>query len=196
MNAESDEVLLAAVSNGDARAWSSLYSRHAKRVYRFGLAMCGSIPLAEEATQEAFLALLDRSGRYDPSRGPFATWFLGVARNKVLGLLRREGPRITGDVNRATSEIGSADPAGLLAAEMRSAVRGAVLALPEKYREVVVLCELDEMDYAAAAAVLECPVGTVRSRLHRARQMLASRLAPLRPGAESGVQSAEERWQR
>jgi len=65
-------------------------------------------------------------------------------------------------------------------AEVVGAVRAAIKSLPTAYREVVVLCELEEMDYAGAAAVIGCPVGTVRSRLHRARALLASKLEAMR----------------
>ena len=64
--------------------------------------------------------------------------------------------------------------------ETIDSVRKAVLSLPEHYREVVVLCDLQEMDYAEAAAALGCAVGTVRSRLHRARAMLLEKLRPRR----------------
>ena len=66
-------------------------------------------------------------------------------------------------------------------------VRRAVLALPANYREVVVLCELQELAYAEAAQILSCPVGTVRSRLHRARELLAARLQGLRQPAADCV---------
>jgi RNA polymerase sigma-70 factor (ECF subfamily) len=60
-------------------------------------------------------------------------------------------------------------------------VRAAVRSLPPQYREVIVLCELQEMDYAAAAGVIRCPIGTVRSRLHRARTLLSAKLAAMQP---------------
>jgi RNA polymerase sigma-70 factor (ECF subfamily) len=69
-------------------------------------------------------------------------------------------------------------------------LRRAILALPKRYREVVVLCDLEEFDYVAAAAALDCPVGTVRSRLHRARALLVDRLLEKRvprPGPPVGV---------
>jgi RNA polymerase sigma-70 factor (ECF subfamily) len=71
----------------------------------------------------------------------------------------------------------------LTRAEMIAAVRAAVRTLPAGYREVVVLCELEELNYAAAAEVIACPIGTVRSRLHRARARLVQRLASMRPVA-------------
>jgi RNA polymerase sigma-70 factor (ECF subfamily) len=66
--------------------------------------------------------------------------------------------------------------ANLTRAEAVEAVRQAVLALPTHYREVVVMCDLEEMDYAGAASALGCSVGTVRSRLHRARGLLTAKL--------------------
>lgn len=70
-------------------------------------------------------------------------------------------------------------------AEMIALVRGAVQSLPPVYREVIALCELQEMDYASAAALIECPIGTVRSRLHRGRALLTQKLASLREDVAS-----------
>ena len=76
------------------------------------------------------------------------------------------------------------DPLGELTRGERVAMlRRAVFALPVRYREVVVLCDLEELTYAEAADALGCAIGTVRSRLHRARTMLAARLAALREAA-------------
>ena len=66
-------------------------------------------------------------------------------------------------------------------------VRKAIDTLPENYREVVVLCELEEMSYDEAAAALECPVGTVRSRLHRARSILSEKLRDAKPAHRAAV---------
>jgi len=67
-------------------------------------------------------------------------------------------------------------------------VRKAVLTLPEKYREVVVLCELQELNYKETAEILECAIGTVRSRLHRGRALLLEKLRPARPETEDATE--------
>jgi len=72
-------------------------------------------------------------------------------------------------------------------AETVHAVRAAIATLPAPYREAIVLCELQELSYADAATVAQCPVGTIRSRLHRAKELLMTKLAAMQPGpAEAG----------
>jgi RNA polymerase sigma-70 factor (ECF subfamily) len=134
--------------------------------------------------QEVFMALIREGRRFDPSRGALSSYLYGVARNQVLRRLERERPFAASldedDGREAADDAHDArpDPLSELArAETVASVRQAVLALPAHYREVVVLCELQEMSYAEAACALGCAVGTVRSRLHRARSLLVGKLA-------------------
>ncbi len=170
----SDEQLLAGALDGDEAAFAALYERRQAAVYRFALQMSGSRETAEDVTQEAFLALLAQGSRFDAGRGSVAGYLYGIARNRVLRWLERQG--------RAEPEAPELpDPSGgsvdsLLRDENVRAVRAAVLDLPPPYREAVVLCDLHEASYEEAAAVLRCAVGTVRSRLHRGRALLAEKL--------------------
>jgi RNA polymerase sigma-70 factor (ECF subfamily) len=169
----SDDVLLQRMSAGDEEAFTALYRRRQGGIYRFALQMSGSEAVAEDVTQEVFLALMRRPQRYDAARGSLMTFLYGVARNHVLRHLERNRPGapIPEDL------IDSGDPlSDVSRQETVDAVRQAVLALPPHYREAVVLCDLQEMDYAQAAAVLGCAMGTVRSRLHRARALLTEKL--------------------
>jgi RNA polymerase sigma-70 factor (ECF subfamily) len=100
----------------------------------------------------------------------------GVARNHVLRVLERNRPGLPLDDEIEHPGAGGDALAALTREEMLRSVRQAVLALPAHYREVVVLCDLEEMEYAEAAAALGCAVGTVRSRLHRARGLLMEKL--------------------
>ncbi len=172
MTGAGDRELLAGIAAGEEAALVALYRLRQGAVYRFALQMSGSAALAEDVTQEVFLKLIRGEARYDAARGSVLAFLYGVARNLVLRAATRERG-ITEDV---------AGPQDVAADVLRSqeieAVRRAVLALPLHYRETVVLCDLHEMEYADAAAALGCSVGTVRSRLHRARAMLAERLAP------------------
>jgi RNA polymerase sigma-70 factor (ECF subfamily) len=170
----SDHDLLRRMAAGDAEAFTMLYRRRQAGVYRYALQMSGSEPLAEDVVQEVFLTLMRDTGSYDPERGSVAAFLYGIARNHVLRRLERRWMAR----DEAVEEPAAADhPESEMArAEMIASVRAAVLALPVHYREVVVLCDLEETDYVEAAAALGCAVGTVRSRLHRARQMLAERL--------------------
>jgi len=181
----SDEELLRLMLAGDEHAFGALYGRRQAGIYRFALQMCGSESVAEDVVQEVFMALIREGQRFDPARGSLSSYLYGVARNQVLRRLERERPfaasldEETGH-GEAAGDAADArpDPLSELArAETVASVRQAVLALPAHYREVVVLCELQEMSYAEAAGALGCAVGTVRSRLHRARSILVDKLA-------------------
>jgi len=104
---------------------------------------------------------------------------MGMARNKVLLLTRRSGRHT--EIADGEAPSLAADAEEDLGRQVTvEAVRGAVLALPERYREVVAMCDLEEMGYAEVADALGCPIGTVRSRLHRGRTLLAEKLADAR----------------
>jgi len=175
MQSESgDAALVRRLASGCEESWIELYRRHQGRIYRFALQMGGSAAVAEEATQETFVAFLEVAGRFDAGRGTLSSFLLGIARNKALSLLEKRD-------RMAPLEEVVVEP-DLDSGQMREQVRRAVLALPQAYREAVVLCELQELDHAEAAAIAQCPVGTIKSRLHRAKQMLAERLAERRSG--------------
>jgi RNA polymerase sigma-70 factor (ECF subfamily) len=179
-----DETLLRLMMAGDADAFAALYDRRQPSVYRFALRMSGSHAVAEDVTQDVFMALMRDGNDFDSSRGSVAAYLYGIARNRVLKRLARDRSFVslsgeTADDATSGDErfITGDDPLDELARnETIEAVRQAILALPAHYREVVVLCNMQEMNYEQAAAIIGCPVGTVRSRLHRARQMLIAKL--------------------
>jgi RNA polymerase sigma-70 factor (ECF subfamily) len=176
----SDAELLKRALAGDEESFAALYRRRQGSVYRFALQMSGRRSVAEEVTQEVFLALIRETGRFDPQRGSVIAYLYGIARNHVLRCLERDRFYVPMDNEPESDGAGwtsKEDTLGeLTRGEAIESVRRAVLALPANFREVVVLCELHEMSYMDAAATLDCPVGTVRSRLHRARGMLVERL--------------------
>lgn len=177
---QEDADLLRRAAAGDEEAFSTFFRRRQQSVYRFALHMSGSPATAEEVTQEVFMTLIREPATYDPERGSVAAFLYGVARNHVLRIQKKE--RRFAELPEAGEEGGeiaseNPDPgAELIRAHEVSRVRRAVLALPPPYREAVVLCELEEMSYVEAAEILGCPVGTVRSRLHRARGLLREEL--------------------
>ncbi|MBA3715843.1 MAG: RNA polymerase sigma factor [Pyrinomonadaceae bacterium] len=179
----SDDELLRRIIAGEEDAFVALYRRRSGGIYRFALHMCGSEAIAEDVTQEVFMALMRDIKKFDSSRGSLAAYLYGIARHHVLRQLARDRafvPMMNGDETETSAcELLAApdDPLGdLTRRETVGRVREAVLALPAHYREVVVLCELHEMSYVDAATALGCAVGTVRSRLHRGRAMLIERL--------------------
>jgi len=167
---------------GDEDAFTALYRRRQAPVYRFALQMTGNVVIAEDVTQEVFMALLEHARRFDPQRGTVASFLYGIARNLVLRRLERD--RGTESDAEIADFAGDDDVLGdLTRQETVEQVRRAVLSLPPVYREVVVLCDLQDASYEDAAAALDCPVGTVRSRLNRGRSMLAQKLLGSNPAA-------------
>ena len=179
-----DEQLLRMMQAGDEDAFNALYRRRQGSIYRFVLEMSGSTALAEDVTQEVFMALIRENRGYDPARGSLVAYLLGMARHHALRFLKRdqtyvpvpqaeEGWRDGGVAAPASGE----DPHSAMSRrETIQSVRQAILSLPEHYREAVVLCDLNEMSYEDTASVLGCSVGTVRSRLHRGRALLLQKL--------------------
>jgi RNA polymerase sigma-70 factor, ECF subfamily len=194
-----DALLLRRMAGGDEEAFAEVYRRKHPAIYRFALHMSGNPAMAEDVTQEVFMALIRDPKRFDPARGTLGGFLFGVARNHLRKRWEQDRRLVSFDGDpddfRETGSSGAGpqhaaggngNGRGAFAAasgwdefasvETVGRVRQAVGTLPENYREVVVLCELQEMSYEEAASALDCPVGTVRSRLHRARAMLVEKL--------------------
>jgi RNA polymerase sigma-70 factor, ECF subfamily len=175
----SDEALLARIASGDVEAVGPLFRRRQQNVFRFALHLTGSPAVADDVTQDVFMAVIRDAARFEPERAAVAAWLCGIARNFVrrrLGVTR-EVASIDDEAFDGPIPAVTPDPLmDLTSGEELEALRRAVLSLPLKYREVVVLCDLQEMTYEDAAATLACALGTVRSRLHRARALLTSKM--------------------
>lgn len=174
-----DQHLLREMRRGNEEAFRWIYERHQGALFRFVLHMTGSPATAEEVTQEVFMQFIRKPRSYDPGKGPLAAYLFGIARN--LG--RRAFQNSASDVHIDDAEELDATPAAeedliekLSNSEALEFLRKAVLGLPELYREVIVLCDLQEMSYAEAAGILECSAGTIASRMNRARNMLRTKL--------------------
>ena len=191
----SDNELLQQMRAGDEHAFVSLYRRRHPGIYRFALQMSGSQTLAEDVSQEVFMMLIRGTELFDSTKGSLSSFLYGVARNQTLRRLHRDRFFVQldsdNDANEGASTSLSKPLDELTRTETIEFVRKAVLSLPERYREVIVLCELEEMSYAETAAVLGCAIGTVRSRLHRARLLLTDKLRPTtKDEATSNVKTA------
>ncbi|HSV17757.1 MAG TPA: RNA polymerase sigma factor [Casimicrobiaceae bacterium] len=171
-HAASDAALAARLACGDASALTPLYRRHRGPLYRFSLLWSGQPALAADVTQDVFVHLLTHAGDFDPQRGALLAWLLGIARNFVR---RRTGhaAAVDDDGDCELPALGPAPDIALIARQEIEALRRAVAALPPHYRDVLVLVELTERSYAEAAAICGCELNTVRSRLSRARALLA-----------------------
>jgi RNA polymerase sigma-70 factor (ECF subfamily) len=172
----SDEELLEAVARGASEAMGALYKRHGGLIYRFALRMSGQKWIAEEVTQEVFLAMMKQARNFDPRRGALSTWLCGMARNMVWKQMRddkRFESMIDLDVEGEASPAEDSLHLVLDRKEAVALVRSGIEELPAAMKEVVVLCELEELSYEDAARILHLPIGTVRSRLHRSKERLA-----------------------
>ncbi len=182
-----EAALLTRASEGDEAAFGELYARYQRQIYHYAARMCG-MAAGDDVVQETFLAVLRHGpstrpragGGFDPAKGTVAAYLYGIARHHVIKRLGHQGVTMSEPFEIAVSEaIAPQDtPLETMAREqMIAVVRQAVQSLPPAYREVVALCDLQEMDYATVAQVIQCPIGTVRSRLHRARGLLLRKLS-------------------
>lgn len=167
------------LSTGGAEAIAAIYRRYGKPVYRFAYALTASREAAEETTQEVFLFLLREWRRYDPARGPLEAWLLGITRR----LARRHAPhgRFRALEDHVDPQVMEAAPQGgvlqeLLQREVRERLHQAIAGLPDTYRDALVMQALEGYSYDQVAAELGCPVGTVRSRIARAKDLLGKHL--------------------
>lgn len=189
---QAENALLARLKGGDEEAFVALYRGHRDRVYRFALLYCGSTAAAADVTQDTFVHLMSHPGQFDPARGTVGAWLCGIARNLARRLAGvREDATDPADLADDTAlDAARIDTDGPLERVLRSeaaeALRRAIAALAPHYRDVLVLCELSELSYAEVAQVCGIEIGTVRSRLSRARDQLARRLE--RAGAKEACQ--------
>jgi RNA polymerase sigma-70 factor (ECF subfamily) len=197
-----DANLVGRLRHGDAAAARELYERHGGALLRFAMTMSDSRQSAEDVVHDTFVELLRHPGRFDPERGPVIAFLFGIARHRMARIARMSVRDSEGalDGTEPGDDEGRTDllprPAGALTAADDTAdeldriqnierVRAAVFDLPRVHREVIALCDLEELPYATVATILGCPIGTVRSRLSRARALLATRLdAPSEPDDE------------
>src|SRR6266550_3787467 len=200
-----DIELMRRLSTGDEGAFLEFYRRHQGGVYRYAVHMTGRPEAAADVVQETFLTLIRQARKFDEERGAPGAFLYGIARNHVRKLQEKESRYVAlGDEagdgsmgngaggnyagicrNTAKSSDTETVHEGLERAEAIQRLRDAVLTLPEHYREPITLCDLEGKSYEEASTLLACPVGTVRSRLNRARSILLEKLRPNRVGAKA-----------
>jgi RNA polymerase sigma-70 factor, ECF subfamily len=211
-----DVELIRRLAAGDEDAFLEFYRRHHGGLYRYAIHMSGSPEAAADVVQDTFLTLIRHAGKFDEEKGTPAAFLFGIARNQLRKHHEREGRYVPlsdefgsdlpqeWSARQAHSNGNGRSPAGpvhvegilegLERSEMAEQLREAVLTLPDHYRGPLTLCDLEGKSYFEAAALLDCPVGTVRSRLNRARSMLLDKLRPTRAAtkmtrAQSGGKS-------
>jgi RNA polymerase sigma-70 factor, ECF subfamily len=176
--------------DGDTDALAEVYDRYARAVWSVTMTVTRADHLAQEATQEAFIRAWKAAGSYDPERdlGP---WLLTIARYTALDLLRRE-LRSTRGGHEAEQE-GVAEAPAMDRIWLSWAVQEALRQLAEHEREIVRLSFYEDLTHAQIAERLSLPLGTVKSRSHRAHRRLAELLAHLRDDPQPAPVTARGR---
>ena len=174
------EALVLRAQDGDLTAFNSLVVRFQDPVYSLALRMLGSPAAAEDATQEAFLRAWRRIDSFRGGR--FQSWLFTIVANLSRDELRRRGrrPQTSLDAARDDPDRASLDPADdgpspeavAEQGDLRAALQAALAQLPDDWREIVVLSDVHDLPYDEIAATTGLPLGTVKSRLSRARARL------------------------
>ena len=188
-----DAALVDQCRKGDMQAFGVLVAKYQDRLFNMVYRMCGRRADAEELAQEAFLKALENLPRFR-GQSRFYTWLFRIAANLTISHRRRSG-RIAFQSLTQSDEFDGTQAEALTAAvarrrtprpedaamsaETSEMVARALAELDDEFRLVVILRDIEDMDYAEIAEVLDVPVGTVKSRLHRARLVLKEKLADL-----------------
>jgi RNA polymerase sigma-70 factor (ECF subfamily) len=172
--------LLRRAGHGDEAAFLVLYERHSGSIFRFAFRLLGSVQAAEDVTHDCFLALLRKPEGYKADRASLRTYLCAAARNLAFRQLHKKGMEtLVEEVPEPASVNCTPEPLRrLLGDEVVQAVRQAVMALPPLQREALILFEYEELSLAEIARITETDVGTIKSRLHRARERLRRVLGP------------------
>ena len=170
-----DDELVAAAQSGDRDALDTLLRRHLDLIHAVCSRLAGNPADAADATQEALIAIVRGLPRFDRRAAP-RTWMYRVATNACLDELRRRGRRPRLGLDDAMTERPDPGPPVDRSVTDRLTLDEALARLPDEFRVAVVLRDVQGMDYAQIAAVLQIPIGTVRSRIARGRQALAADL--------------------
>jgi RNA polymerase sigma-70 factor, ECF subfamily len=171
--------ILRKVREGDESAFQELYNHWSRSIYKFAWQMTGSTSMAEDITQDVFLLIIRNDLHFNPLKGAFSSFLYGVARNLSLRAMRKN-QRFFGILEMFESQRQSQNVVNplveLTTSESTINLRKCILSLPSQYREVVILCDLHERTYEEAAEITRSAIGTVRSRLHRGRELLLQKM--------------------
>lgn len=179
-----DTELVAAAQAGDRQALETLLRAHYDRIHAICRRTAGSSRDADDAAQEAMISIVRALPRFD-GRSSFSTWTYRVATNAALDELRKRSRRpslhAVDDDGFAPEAVDDDAHQPIDAIADRLAIDAALAALPDEFKVAVVLRDVADLDYAEIADVLAIPIGTVKSRIARGRQLLARRLGSTDP---------------
>lgn len=182
---EDDRELIAQARSGDERAYRALLSKYERAVYNICLRMIRDREEARDLAQEVFMKVFAMLDRYNPAYA-FSNWLLKITSNLCIDAIRKRridtlpmdepihGPK--GDVERQYPSPHTGPEAKLIGKERTALLRRAIEGLPEHYRIMIILRHQQELSYEEIAGILDIPLGTVKARIHRAREMLRQRL--------------------
>ena len=173
----SDSELLLRVGHGDGGAFETLYRRYARPVFGLALRRLGDRTRAEEAVQETFTSVWRSARTYKPERGPGAPWLYAVARNAIVDGARTRVDPVAEAGDEPSGDAGPPERAEQSWTTWR--VHRAMEELPDDLRTAIELREIEGLSYEEIASIMNCPIGTVRSRIFRAREAISARLRPL-----------------
>ena len=171
-----DRELVRRVLAGQTDDFRALVDRHQQPIFRFASGLLGNREEAQDVAQETFLAAFANLSGYDSSRAAFSTWLFTIARNRCLNLLKQRRPIALAEPD-SIGDVTPADP--IVSQELSLQLDRALAALPVEQRSAFVLAEIEELPYAEIARIEQTSLGTVKSRIHRAKQRLQSLLKPV-----------------
>lgn len=175
----SDEELMYCYVSGEVRAFDIIVSRYTQRLFQFAFRLLGDAQMAEDVVQEAFLRVHLHASRYKYGVAKFSTWIYRIVRNLTIQEFRKQKSRKARESGAEAAEGHADEPEReLLNAEFDAMLQKALEGLPEEQRTVFALRDIEHMTYDEIAKVTRARVGTVKSRLNRARNALARELAP------------------
>ena len=190
MQTDDDAELLARAAGGNTEAFLKLFESHYRAMYSFAYRLTNATDVAEDLTHECFIRIM-RKPTFDQRRGSLRAYLYGTVRNLVRQWQRVTGREVNWDDTADMHNQHAILQGTTTTADISAAVQAAVSALPILQREVIVLCEFEELSLAETAAVVGADVGTVKARLHRARENLRRRLAPYR--GHAGVSTTRKK---
>lgn len=196
-----EHALVAAIRRGDASGWAELLGRYQHRLYTICFRMTGDRETASDLTQDSMVKIIEGIGKYD-GRSRFSTWVIRVTMNVVLSRLRSEKHRRHASLDSARQDAfrrgGISDPpafsdsgASELASgerveheDIRRRIGAALLRVDAEHRSILILRDVNGLEYEHIAETLGVPLGTVKSRIFRAREALRRELEAMEPGGE------------
>ncbi len=168
-----DRELVKQMLAGHTDDFRVLVERHQQSTFRFAFGLLGNREEAQDITQEAFLAAFVNLSSFDPACASFSTWLFTITRNRCINLLKRRRRVASHDLN-SIADVMTADP--IVGQELSQQLDRALAALPVEQRSAFVLAEIENLTYAEIAMIERTTLGTVKSRIHRAKSRLRSLL--------------------